>query len=279
MPAILRRMTWLWTLLVLYGLFLAALFVFQRQLLYYPAAERPDPARAGLSGAGTELEVVRVETADGLSLEHWYLPPHGERAPVVVVFHGNAGHIGHRADKLRFLVEAGCGLLLAEYRGYGGNPGAPTEPALTDDGARLLAWLAGRGVAPGRTWLYGESLGTGLAVKLAAAAEPPLAGVILEASYSSIAAVAQAHYWYVPARWLVRDRWDAAARVAELRAPLLVLHGARDRVVPIRFGRALFEAAVEPKQALWLDAAEHTDLLDFAEARERVLRLLGCGAR
>ena len=149
---------------------------------------------------------------------------------------------------------------------------------MTADGTALLAWLAGRGVAPARTWLYGESLGTGLAVKLAAAAEPPLAGVILEAPYTSIAAVAQAHYWYVPAKWLVKDRWDVASRIAAIRAPLLILHGERDRTVPTRFGRALFEAAVAPKEALWLPRASHNDVLDSAEARQRVLTFLSEGS-
>lgn len=270
MAKIVRRMTWLWFGLGLYLLFVGLLYGCQRQLLYYPDRGRPDPARHALP----TLEVVGVEGADGLTLEHWFVPPSSAAAPVVVVFHGNAGHIGHRMEKYRFLVDAGAGLLLAEYRGYGGNPGQPEEPGMTADGAALLDWLTGRGVAPDRTWLYGESLGTGLAVKLAAAAEPPLAGVVLEAPYTSIAEVAQSHYWYVPAKWLVKDRWDAASRIAEIRAPLLILHGERDRTVPTRFGRDLYAAAVEPKDALWLANAGHNDVLDFTEARERVLAFL-----
>lgn len=262
-----RRMSWLWLPLGLYLLLVAALFLFQRGLLYLPSTDRPDPARAGQPAP----EVVQVEGPDGLVLVHWYWPPAAEDGRVVVVFQGNAGHIGHRADKYRFLVEAGQGLLLAGYRGYGGNPGSPSEPGMTADGAALLAWLAGRGVTPGRTLLYGESLGSGLAVKLAAAAAEPLGGLVLEAPYTSIAAVAQAHYWYVPAKWLVRDRWDAAAVVADVRAPLLILHGERDGIVPTRFGRALFELAADPKDALWLPDAGHNDVLDFAVARDRVL--------
>ena len=265
-----RRLTWLWTALGIYLLLLAALFTFQRSLLYLPSSDRPDPARTGLS----RLESITVTSPDGLPLESWYLPPLSQAAPVVVVFHGNAGHIGHRIAKYHFLAEAGAGLLLAGYRGYGGNPGSPAEPEMTADGAALLAWLRDRGIGAERTFLYGESLGTGLANKLAAAAETPLAGVILEAPYTSIAAVAQAHYWYVPAYWLVRDRWDSEAVVAGVRAPLLVLHGERDRTVPTRFGRALFEAASEPKDALWLPAASHNDVLDHSEARQKVMSFL-----
>ena len=141
---------------------------------------------------------------------------------------------------------------------------------MTDDSLRLMAWLEQRGVAPGRTLLYGESLGTGLAVKLAAAAAQPYAGVVLEAPYTSIAAVAQSHYWYVPALWLVKDKWDAASKVANLRAPLLVVHGERDRTVPTKFGRALYERALEPKTALWLPVGNHNDLMDFSEVREAI---------
>ncbi len=273
MATILRRMTWLWFGLGFYLLFVALLYGCQRQLLYYPSKEDPDPARAGLPG----LEVVEVAGGDGLTLRHWLVPPPDADAPLVVVFHGNAGHHGHRADKYRFLVEAGAGLLLAGYRGYGGNPGVPEEAGMTADASALLDRLAGRGLAPARTWLYGESLGSGLAVKLAAAAETPLAGVILEAPYSSIAEVAQSHYWYVPAKWLVKDRWDSIGRIAQIRAPLLILHGERDNTVPTRFGRKLFDAAAEPKAALWLPRAGHNDVLDFPEARERVLRFVRGG--
>lgn len=260
-------MSWLWVPIGLYLLLVGTLFVFQRSLLYLPSSDRPDPARAGTPAP----EVVSLEAADGIGTEHWYWPPATGEAPVLVVFQGNAGHLGHRADKYRFVLESGAGLLLAGYRGYGGNQGSPSEAGFTADGTALLAWLQGRDIVPARTVLYGESLGTGLAVKLAAAAAQPMAAVILEAPYTSIAAVAQSHYWYVPALWLVRDKWDSEAVVAEIRTSLLVLHGERDRTVPTRFGRALFEAAVEPKDALWLPQAGHNDVLDHPEARQRVL--------
>ncbi len=236
---------------------LAAVFVLQRSLLYPAGKAAPDAALAAAAGFRT----VFTQTADGLRLAHWYRPPAEPNGPVLAVFHGNAGHVGDRVPKLIELMRAGFGLLLAGYRGYGGNPGRPSEAALSADAHLLLDWLAGQGVPPERTVLYGESLGTGIAVKMAT--ERAAAAVVLEAPYTSVAEVAQAHYWYLPARWMVLDRWDSLSRVKRINAPLLVMHGMRDRTIPPRYGRRLFEAAVEPKDILLVDEGEHSDLYDF----------------
>lgn len=249
---------------------IAGLFVLQRAMLYPADRETPDLAQAQAGVPG--LQEVTTETADGLRLAHWYLPPAEPSAPVLVVFHGNAGHRGDRLAKLAALIRAGYGLLIAGYRGYGGNPGRPTESNLTADAHGLLDWLAGQGIAPARTVLYGESLGTGIAVKLAVAR--PAAAVILEAPYTSIARVAQSHYWYLPARWLVLDKWDSVSRIGGLGMPLLVIHGARDGTIPLRFGRQLFAAAPEPKEFLLLDQAGHGNLFDYPEVPARIVDFL-----
>jgi fermentation-respiration switch protein FrsA (DUF1100 family) len=241
------------------------MFVMQRSLLYPAGRERPDIARYAAHG----IQVVQTQTAEGLILTHWYLPPPNPEAPVIVAFHGNAGHLGDRVPKLLPVAGAGFGLLLAGYRGYGGNPGQPSEAHLTADAHGLLDWLEAQGTGPDRTVLYGESLGSGIAVKMSA--EGRGAAVVLESPYSSVADVAQMHYWYLPARWLVLDTWDNAKRIGELRAPLLILHGERDRVVPVRFGRRLFELAPEPKRALFVPDAGHNDLFNRSEAIAAVM--------
>lgn len=261
-------MNTVWTAVGVYVALLGVVFVMQRSLLYPADKSMPDPARAGVSG----IQAVTTETGDGLRLIHWYRPPANGQAPVLVVFHGNAGHVGDRVPKLSALMEAGIGVLLAGYRGYGGNPGSPTEEDLTADARLLLDWLAGQGVGPERTVLYGESLGTGIAVKLAT--ERPAAAVILESPYTSIAELAQSHYWYLPARWLVLDKWDSLSRVGRIAMPLLVIHGAKDRTVPTRYGRRLFEAAPEPKEFLLLDRAAHNDLYEYPQVAERVIEFL-----
>lgn len=237
-----------------YGVLLGGLFVAQRGLLYHPTQEAPALPRA----LQPELREVESETADGLRLRHWYHPPNEMGAPVLVVFHGNAGDRADRLDKYAAFPEAGYGLFLADYRGYAGNPGRPSEAGLIADGRSVLDWLEAHGVPGGRHVLYGESLGTGVAVALAA--ERPVGAVVLESPFTALADVAQAHYWYVPAKWMMLDRFDSAARIADLQAPLMVLHGEADDTVPVRFGRRLFEMAPEPKEALFLPGAGHVDL-------------------
>ncbi|MBO0736506.1 MAG: alpha/beta hydrolase [Alphaproteobacteria bacterium] len=244
------------SVLATYGLVVGGLYAFQRHLLYFPAGERP--ALGELSVLG--VREVQVRTADGLSLLSWYLPP-GDRRPVIAYLHGNGGHIGYRAERLRGFARKGYGVLMLEYRGYGGNPGTPSEAGFRADGAAALDFLAGCGIDPDRLVVYGESLGSGVAVALAATRQ--IGALVLEAPLTSVADVAQYHYSFVPAAALVRDRFDSLSRIGHVKAPILVLHGERDRVVPVRFGRALFEAAPEPKE-LWIAAqAGHDNLAGF----------------
>lgn len=248
-----------------YLLLLGYLFVVQRSLLYLPDRSVPDIAGAGLNPRAAP---VAVTTADGLQLLAWHARPRTPRDPVMVYFHGNAGHIGYRGDKLRPYLDAGWGLLLPEYRGYGGNPGQPSEQGLYADGRAALDFVQAAGVPPERILLYGESLGAAVAVQMAI--ERPVGAVVLEAPFASLGASAQYHYPYVPARWLVLDRYDSLAKVARLGAPLLILHGEGDTITPARFGRQLFEAAAEPKEARFFPAGGHIDL-DEHGATEAVL--------
>jgi len=248
-----------WTLgsaLTAYAALLGALYVFQRHLLYFPIGGRPELGPLAALG----VREVTVRTADGLALLSWYLPPR-EGQPVIAYFHGNGGHIGYRAERLRGFAGYGYGALMVEYRGYGGNSGSPSEAGFRADAAAALDFLRDCGIAANRLVLYGESLGSGVAVPLAARSEA--AALILEAPFTSVAEVAQYHYSFVPAAALVRDRFDSLSRIGEVRAPILVLHGERDRVVPIRFGRALFDAAPEPKEFWAAREAGHEDLARF----------------
>lgn len=257
------------------GVYLAlvgVIFGFQRHMMYFPVRGDVDPARAGVP----EMQRVTLQTEDGLALTAWYAPARGHAATLLYL-HGNGGHIGHRALKVRPYLDAGFGVLLLSYRGYGPNPGAPTEAGLYADGRAALASLESSGVAADRIVLYGESLGSGVAIELAA--HTSVGAVLLEAPFTSIADVAAYHYPFLPARWLVRDRYDSASKIAKVRAPLLVLHGAKDRIVPERFGRALFEAASEPKEFRPFPEGSHNDLYDHgaAEATIGFLQLQGFG--
>jgi fermentation-respiration switch protein FrsA (DUF1100 family) len=243
-----------------YGLLLGGTFAGQRKLLYFPSSVRPAPAESGVG----EMAEVALITADGLSLLAWHRPPADAAKPTLVYFHGNAGHIGMRAEKVRPYLDAGLGVLLTTWRGYSGNPGNPTEDGLYHDGRAALAFLEAVGVARERTVLYGESLGTGVAVHLARESAP--AAVVLEAPYSSIADVAQARFPVLPVKSLVIDRFDSKAKIAEVAAPVLVVHGTRDWTIPVRFGEKLFHAASEPKKMQIYPDAGHNDLYDHGMA-------------
>jgi fermentation-respiration switch protein FrsA (DUF1100 family) len=255
-----------------YAALVGVVFGAQRQMMYFPMPGPLDPLAVGLP----EMRSVALHTDDGLTLTAWYAPARGQAATLLYL-HGNGGHIGHRAAKVRPYLDGGFGVLLLSYRGYGSNPGSPTEEGLYADGRAALAFLAREGVPLDKTALYGESLGSGVAVELAA--RMPVAALILEAPFSSIAEVAQHHYPFLPARLLVRDRYDSVAKIGRVTAPILVLHGERDRIVPPRFGRALFEAASEPKEFRAFPEGGHNDLYDVGAAQVAVgflqLRRLG----
>jgi len=242
-----------------YAVLVGGMFTFQRSLLYHPGGPPGSPAASGVP----EMTPVSLSTQDGLTLLSWYRPAE-EGKPTLVLLHGNAGHIGNRGFKVRHYLDAGLGVLLVEYRGYGGNPGSPTEDGLYADGLAALDYLAGQKVASGDIILYGESLGSGVAVYLALRMTKTVSAgaMILEAPFTSIADVAAAHYPFVPARWLVRDKFNSVAKIRHIQAPLFIIHSRADRVIPIRFGQRLFDAAVEPKESRWYDEGGHNGLYE-----------------
>jgi fermentation-respiration switch protein FrsA (DUF1100 family) len=244
-----------WTAMVVAVLSLASCSL-QDQFVYFPDTERPSLAALRLPS----VREVQLKTADGLTLLAWWLPPQGD-APVIVYCHGNGGNIAYRGERLHFFASAGLGALMLEYRGYGGNPGHPSEDGLHADARAALAFLDEAGIAPERRVLYGESLGTGVAVKMAT--EQAVGALVLEAPYTTLAEVGAAHFPGFLVRLILRDRFDSLSRIGAVKAPLLVLHGERDEVIPVALGRALFAAANEPKD-LWLaPQGNHNDLRQF----------------
>jgi len=240
-----------------YAVLVTALYLGQRALLYRPDGTVPDLRAHGVA----DMTVVRIPVGNGVESLAWWHPPRESGWPVVVYFHGNAGHIGERAYKARRMIDAGFGVLLAGYRYNAGAGGVPSEAALLADGWTAIQYVLDQGYAMDQVVLYGESLGSGIAVALAA--DHGVGGLVLETPYSSIAEVAQAHYWYTPAKWLMRDRYDSMARIGRVRAPILLFHGDADTTVPIRFARRLHDAAPEPKEAHFLPGGGHTDLYDL----------------
>jgi fermentation-respiration switch protein FrsA (DUF1100 family) len=253
---------------IVYAMVVGILWFMQDTMLYHRSDGAPmlnDPTLL------PKREIVCLTTADGLNLRSWYFRAARRDAPTVLFFHGNAGDIGNHLPFAKFLIEAGYGLLALEYRGYGGNPGAPDEPGLIADGRAAFAFLKSQGIPDSSIVLYGESLGTGVAVQLAA--EHAVKAMILRSPYTSIAEVAAVQLPYIPARWLVRDRFDSMTKIGRSKAPLFIFHGANDTLIPLALGRELFEAAPEPKTWLTIDGVGHNDV-QTAEAERAVLDFL-----
>lgn len=247
---------------VAYAGVVAGTFAIQRKLIYFPDPRRPD-----LSTPGAErFAEVAFAAADGLELLAWYAPPRDDDARVLAYFHGNGGSIALRAGKLAAYLEAGLGALLVEYRGYGGNPGRPSEPGLYADGDGALDWLEEQGIAPSRLVLYGESLGTGVAVELAL--HRRVGALVLEAPFTALADVGARAYPFLPVRALVRDRYESLAKIGRVGAPVMVIHGEADRIVPVEMGRALLAAAPEPKRGLFLPGVGHEELIALGAPQE-----------
>jgi fermentation-respiration switch protein FrsA (DUF1100 family) len=240
--------------LVAFGGFVALMYVAQRSLMYFPDRHRTPPAAAGLPSA----EEAVLDSEGGERVIVWHVPPRGAK-PVVIYFHGNGGALHHRADRFRALTA----------------DGSPSESGFVADGEAAYRFAVARYPAE-RVVLFGESLGTGVAVAIAA--EHKIGGLILQAPFTSAVDVAALVYWFLPVRFLMKDPFYSDRRIAKVTAPVLILHGARDSIVPIGLGERLYALAGEPKRFVRLREGSHNDL-DGHGALTEVLAFLGEMAR
>ncbi len=251
---------------------LAFIWAMQRRIMYFPTSVVPAPSAIGLN----DVEAVTFETMDGLSLSGWFFAVSGPSPPVtVLVFNGNAGNRAHRAPLAAALRHHGFQVLLVDYRGYGGNPGAPSKDGLAADARAARTYLAGRpDVELSRLVYFGESLGTAVAVDLAD--EHPPSALVLRSPFTSMIDLGRYHYRFLPVGLLLRDRFSAIDQIRRIRVPLLVIAGAQDRIVPIDNTRRLYDAAMEPKTLLVLSDADHNDyeLLAGVEMIQAIVRFL-----
>lgn len=240
-----------------YFAFLGILYFEQRKMMYVTSAAKPSVQEAGVAG----LEEISVKTEDGLELFGWYKAPSPPSRPTIVWFHGNASNVGITLWRAAPYLKKGYGLLAVEYRGYAGNPGKPTEQGLYKDGRAFLEWLKAKGIAENNIILYGESIGSGTAVQMAT--EYGIHTLVLESPFTSTIDAAAFHYPYVPVKWLLKDRYENIAKIKNIKSPLILVYGDRDRVIPHRLGAALFEAAAEPKSLIVIEGGDHNNLDDF----------------
>ncbi len=233
------------TILIAYFCIIAGLYLAQRNLIYFPDQSIADlPTLTDI-----DVEILNATTEDNLSLRGWYVKASGNK-PTIIFFHGNASN--HEASLLKtlpFIENHGYGFLSIGYRGYGGNPDKPSEQGFYKDSRAFIDALKLSGVQESDIILYGQSIGTGVVVQMAT--EYPLVkALILESPYTSLVDIAAEKYFFVPVRFLLKDKFDSVSKISDIQIPLLIIHGQNDRIIPFKFGKKLFEQANPPKELI-----------------------------
>lgn len=245
-------------LLSLAGIFALIVIVgrlLHRYFIYIPDRTRVRPKDAGLPGA----EEVALKAADGTKLIAWYQPARGAK-PTLLYFTGNSGNVAKRAGKIRTIAADGYGVFMLNYRRYGGSEGRPTEARIAADAVSAYDTLRGLGVAPHDIVAYGESLGTAVATRLAL--QRQVEALVLEAPFTSILAVAKMLWKYFPLDLIMADQYRTIDMIGKVTAPLFIVHGGRDSIIPLDHARHVFHAANEPKKLVVVPQADHNDLFD-----------------
>lgn len=232
------------------GLLAVIVPVLQRKLMYFPDTAYFTPADAGLAAVAERV----LETPDGARVIAWYGAAKPGQ-PTILYFHGNAGSLETRSERIRKYMARGLGVFMMTYRGFGGSTGAPSEAANVADAKLAYDRLVASGVAPRDVIVYGESLGTSVAVQVAAARE--VAGLVLDAPYTSMVDLAALHHPFIPGRWFMTDRYETARHIGQAHVPLLILHGEEDSIVPVAMGREIFARAAPPKMIKTFPGAGH----------------------
>lgn len=226
------------------------MYVMQRSLQYHPTHRGLTPAVAGLADVADE----RLAMDDGETISVWTAAA-APSQPTVLFFHGNAGEIGDRAERLAYYRSEGLGTYFVSYRGFGASTGTISEAGFIADALKVYDTMRSRGIEAKDIVVVGESLGTGVAVQLAA--QRPVAALALEAPYLSTVSLAAEIYWWLPVRLLMKDTFRSDAFIARVNAPLLVQHGENDRIIPLEHGRSLFDLAPEPKTFVTIPGEGH----------------------
>jgi uncharacterized protein len=244
------------TLLCVYVAVVGLAWMYQRKLLYFPDATRTQPAGAGLADVAERL----LKTPDGQSIVTW-VGQASRGFPTILYFHGNGGSLEDRAGRMVQFMSQGYGITMMSYRGFSGSTGSPSEVANIADALLAFDSLVASGTLARDVILYGESLGSGVAAQVAAAR--PVGGLILDAPYTSTADVGAEVYWFLPVRLLMSDTYETKRYIKALKAPLLVVHGEADDVIPVAMGRQVHALAPEPKQLAVIPRAGHENHWQF----------------
>ncbi len=244
---------------LLFGLYVCVvigLFAFQRHLIFFPDPTRYSPEDVGLAG----VEEIALTSSKGGRLYSWFARADPEGGALLLT-HGNGGNIAYRADKLRLFREQGYSVLIVGYPGYGGSQGSPSETGLVEAGMLGYDYLRAEGFQSSDIVLYGESIGSAVAIQIAAQKE--VRALVLEAPMSSVRDIASSQYPFVPVKRLLKHPFLSVEHIHRVQSPILFIHGDADNVVPLHSGKKLFAAANETKHFHVVKGGGHNNLYDF----------------
>lgn len=249
-------------ILGVYLVFLAFMFFYQRSFMYYPSVNNYNDTEINF-----DYETVSITTPDNINLKAWYSFNQNKKQ-TIVFFHGNAGDLENRIYKLNHFKNLNVNFLIVSWRGFSGNDGQPSEKNLYIDANSTIKWLEGKGVKKNQMVLYGESLGTGIAVEVASKSK--FAGVILESPFTSMQDMGKKLYPYLPISILQHDKYLSLNKIKKVKSPILIMHGQADNIVPFYMGKKLFDEANDPKVSYFPEEDNH--MMEYNEELIKILK-------
>ena len=238
------------SLIFAYLAILIFVYFYQRNLLYLPSENNYQNDKIQFN-----YEEIFFFSYQEIELKSWLIKKDFKKYKTLVVFHGNAGHLSNRIYKLNELYKLDINILLISWRGFSGNKGSPTEQNLYKDAEAAIKWLKDQKVRNNQIILYGESLGSGVAVEIGK--RNKYNSIILESPFTSIENSAKIYYPYLPVRLLLKDRYDSISKIKMIDYPVLIMHGKKDDVTPFSMGKELFEKANNPKHSYFTSDDDH----------------------
>ena len=238
------------SLIIAYIVLIIFIYFYQRNLLYHPSENNYQNDKIQFN-----YDEIFIKVNDEIQLKSWIIKKDFKKLKTLVIFHGNAGHLSNRIYKLNELYKLDINILLISWRGFSGNKGSPTEKNLYQDAETSIQWLNEQGVNNNQIILYGESLGSGVAVEIGK--ENNFNSIILESPFTSIENSAKIYYPYLPVKLLLKDRYDSINKIKMINTPILIMHGKKDDVVPFSMGKELFEKANSPKHSYFTPDDDH----------------------
>ena len=244
------------SVILAYSVILVFTYFYQRNLLYHPSENNYLNEKIFF-----DYEEFLISVDDDIDLKSWFIKKNVNKYKTILFFHGNAGNLYNRVYKLNKLNELNVNVLIISWRGFSGNKGSPTEKNLYSDAKKAVKWLNENGINNENIVLYGESLGTGVAVELAQ--NKKFNSIILESPFTSIANAAKIYYPYLPIELLIKDRYDSINKIKNIKVPIMIMHGKKDDIVPQSMGKELYKKANDPKYSYFPEDDNH--MLEFNE--------------